>query len=889
MKIRGFRTLAGPNVFHHEPVLVMTLDLEELAEAHSASLPGFTERLLALIPGLTAHTCSRGYPGGFVERLREGTYPGHIIEHVALELSQQAGIGQTFGKTVSADRPDAYEVVVRFESAEGMTSLLCTAVTLFARLAAGDRDPGLPGWLEAQVQAARELAQALALGPTTRSLVEEAAARGIPWERVGEGSLVQLGWGERLRWLQASTTHLTRSIPVDIAGDKELTKTLLRRANVPVPRGAVVMTVVDAVRAMRELGAPVVIKPLDGHQGQGVSLGLRCPDEVERAFTRAREFSPRVLVEEQVEGRDYRALVVAGRLVAASERTPAHVVGDGRSSIAQLVERVNQDPRRARGHDGALTCLALDELTRAVLARSGLTPEAVPADGQVVPLRDTANLSTGGTARDVTDLVHDDVRALCERAVRVVGLDVAGVDLVLPDVARPPGRGKVIEVNAAPGLRMHHAPSEGQRREAAAAIVDTLFPPGDQGRLPLVAVTGTNGKTTVTRMIGHALQALGRVVGMTTTTDVRVGERVIDRGDCSGPASARSVLCDPAVQVAVLETARGGILRGGLAYDWSDVAVLTNVQLDHVGQGGIESLEDILHIKSLVAERVRAGGAVVLNADDPNLAGLMDHPRMRRVPGRRAVFFSLEPDGRVVREHLRAGGTAFVLQDGWLVEATGPRAERLVAAADLPVTLGATAAFQVQNALAALAAVRALGVAAADAVAALRGFDAQHANPGRTELFRVRDATVVVDYGHNPEAFRAVAAMVGRWPASRTTCVVGCPGDRADWLICEGGRVAGGAFERVIVKEDADLRGRTPGEVARLLCDAIRVEAPGCRCEAILDEREAVERALSDLVPGEVVVVFFDDAAVVSEVLARHGAAPTSSPALLGERAVARR
>ncbi|MBX3472072.1 MAG: cyanophycin synthetase, partial [Planctomycetes bacterium] len=865
MQVVELRTIQGPSVFHHRPVLVLTLDLEDLAETPSDQLPEFVERILDLLPGLAEHGCSRGHPGGLVERLREGTYLGHIVEHVAIELSQQAGIGVNYGKTVAAGPPGRYEVVVRFEAEEAMSHLLRAAVALVEATLAGAAPERLAASRDAALTEARRLAAAEALGPTTRAIVQAAERRDLPWERVGDGLLL-LGQGARLRWVSASIGHDTRAVAVDVSVDKALTKTLLRRANLPVPRGVVAATLEEARAALASLGAPVVVKPVDGHHGNGVTLGVRTPEDLAEAFDAAAARGRDVIVEEQVEGRDHRVLVIGGRVVAASLRLPAQVTGDGRRTIAALVEAINADPARGEGHAAALTRIALDEAALRDLRRRGLGPGSVPGAGEVVLVRETANLSTGGTARDVTDEVHPDVRALCERAARVIGLDVAGVDLVTPDIAQGPERCTIIEVNAAPGLRMHHHPTEGEPRDAAAAFVELMFPSGTTGRIPIAAITGTNGKTTVTRLAAQMMSQTGATVGMTTSTGVFVGDERVAEGDCAGPRSARAVLCDPSVDVAVLETARGGLLRGGLAYDWSTVGVITNVHPDHLGQDGLESLEDLLHVKALVAERVREGGTIVLGADDPILARLPEAPRLRRLR-RELVWVSMDPERPLVRRHLAAGGRAFFARDGWLVEAVGEAEARVVRVADAPVSFGGTAEFQVQNALFALAAARGLGASRQDCIAGLRAFDARRDNAGRANLYDVDGIAVLVDYGHNPEAFRAVARMVSRWEVDRSACVAGAPGDRADWLIEECGRVLGRGFGRVFVREDEDRRGRPPGAVAALLRAGVERAAPGRPCEVLLDERTAIERALREARPGDLVVVFYEHLEQVQALL----------------------
>ncbi|HEX2463364.1 MAG TPA: cyanophycin synthetase [Thermoanaerobaculia bacterium] len=877
MRIERFRYIGGPNVHHHRPVLIAQIELEDLAERESRELEGFNDRLLERLPGLRTHTCGGGYEGCFVDRLRDGTYFGHIVEHVAIELSGQAGIGVCYGKTRVLAEPGSYSIVVRCRNEAAMRHLLQAALELVEATVANKDYPLEPAILEA-----RRLVERTELGPSTRSIVDAAVARNIPVRRLDQhSSLVQLGYGRRRRLIQAAFTDGTGGVGVDIASDKSLTKQLLRDAFLPVPAGTEVETFDQAVQEWRDIGECAVVKPVDGHHGKGVTTEVRSIEALGAAFESAAAQSSAVLIEEQYAGNDYRVLVVNGSMVAASLRRPAEVVGDGARTIGELIDEINLDPRRGEGHSKPLSRVdAADAAVLAELDDQGLALEAVPEAGRVVQLTQGANLSTGGSAADVTDVVHPQVRALCERAARVIGLDICGIDLILPDISQPvPKRGGgIVEVNAGPGLRMHRFPSEGQPRDVGGAIVDMMFPGGSDGRIPIVAVTGTNGKTTVTRMIASVLASTGKTVGMTTTSGIHVGGREVAHGDMTGPLSARAILCDPAVEAAVLETARGGIVRGGLGYDWSDVAVMTNVQLDHVGQDGIENLDDIVHIKSLVVERVRDGGTVVLNADDPLVLPLADRPDLAR-RGCQVVLFSLAPRSFAVRRHVAAGGTAYVARGGSIFELCGKRSTPLVRIDAIPITFGGTVSFNVANALAAAAACRALGVSPGCLREAFGSFSANEHNSGRQNVFEVNGGKLVIDYGHNPAAFQGMGEALRKWSRGRVIGVLGAPGDRADQVLEEGARTAARAFDHIVLKEDEDKRGRRPGEVAQLLRDAIAAERPDLPCEIVLDEREALESALSTMRTGEVVVMFYDDLEVVREVLAgsveragrRHG------------------
>jgi cyanophycin synthetase len=872
MKIDKIRTLSGPNIYNYKPVLVMRLDLEELAETESCDVAGFNERLIALLPGLKEHHCSKGRPGGFIERLETGTYFGHIVEHVALELSGAVGVPVYYGKTLYADEPGCYNVVVAYKAERGMRYLLETAVGLAEALVKNESYP-----LEERLAEARRIIARTELGPSTRAIVDAARRRDIPWFRVNNDSLVQLGYGKNRRLIQAAMTSQTGGIAVEIAGDKDLTKAILEQADLPVPRGVVAESADEAIAALSEIGAPVVVKPLDGHQGKGVSLNLTTEIEVLEAFRIARQYGHDVLVEEMYEGRDYRVLVVGGKLVAASERVPCHVVGDGTHTLAELIEITNLDPRRGDGHDNVLTKIKVDEVMLACLRRQGLDFQHVPPAGERVFLRETGNLSTGGTAVDVTDRVHPEMRQLCERAARVVGLDICGLDLVATDISRPLQAGNgFIEANAAPGLRMHTAPSEGQPRDVGGAIIDMLYPQAAQARIPIISITGTNGKTTVTRMIGHVLEEMQWCVGMTTTDGIHIGGQLAARGDTTGPHSARVVLSDPSVEVAVLETARGGITRRGLGYDWSDISIITNIREDHIGQDGIRDIEDLVYIKSLIAERVREGGTLILNADDEQSVRLIENDRVRRT-NKQFIYFSLNDNHVLIRKYLEIGGGAFFVRDGRIIEAVGGEEHDVVAVADIPVTMGGTAHFQVSNVLAAVAACRAHGVTRDNVAAALKSFRNDEHNPGRANLYQVGAGYVMVDYGHNPDAFKAVSRMAALWHGRRVTAILGVPGDRDDQLIEESGRIAARGFHRIIIKEDKDLRGRRKGEVAGLLCRTINAESPERECLTVLDEIQAFSTELGEMKSGDVIVVFYDKLEPVLEVLARHGAVPATS------------
>jgi cyanophycin synthetase len=878
MRILHIRTITGPNVISHNPVVAMRLDLEDLTGKESHEVPGFVSRLTAALPGIQEHVCGRGYRGGFVERLCEGTYFGHIVEHVCLELTDRLGISVNRGKTVSAGADNLYDIHVESKSDAGMRRLLEIAVEYVQSLV-----DDAPYPLDDRLAEALDLVRAYELGPSTCAIVEAAERRGIPVTRLSDDSLVQLGHGCRHKFIQAAMSSETNAIAVDTAGDKSLTKALLARAAVPTPAGRVVDSVEGAERALEEMGAPVVVKPLDGNQGKGVSLDLCTAEQVGIAFEIAQRVSRRVVVEELLRGRDYRVLVVDGKMLAACERLPARVVGDGRSTIQQLIDEANRDPRRGEGHSKPMSTITVDRVCTATLGKQGYTLDSVPADAIAVPLRENANLSTGGSAIDVTDVVHPSMRLICERAARAIGLDICGVDLVVPDISQPYTEGGVVEVNAAPGIRMHHFPSEGQPRDVAAEIVRMLYPE-DNGRIPIVAITGTNGKTTVTRLISHILGQTGDSIGMTTTDGIWIGGQQVASGDTTGPRSAATVLFDPDVEIAVLETARGGIVRNGLGYDWSDVGVMTNIQPDHIGQDGINSLEDILRIKSLVAERVREGGTLVLNADDPMLLQVPEQRKVARVP-KQIVWFAMDGANATVEAARRAGGTVYFYEEGFIIEAVDGHRRRIVDAVSVPLTFGGAARFQIANVMAAVAACRALGTGVAQIRAALRSFDAGEHNPARANLFSIGGKYILFDYGHNSAAFDAIRETADLWPTDDRVCVLGVPGDRADHIVREAGRAAARGFERIVVREDKDLRGRLPGDVPRLLIQGIRAERHDAEIDVVIDERAAIAHALEKVAPEGLVVAFCDECNDVREFLASRGAEAVRSFASIRERA----
>ncbi|WP_141576006.1 cyanophycin synthetase [Actinomadura sp. WMMA1423] len=877
MRLDHVRRLGGPNVYLSRPVAIARLDLQGLTGHETTDHPGFAERLVDALPGLAGHHCSAGRPGGLLEAMARGTYFGHVTEHVTLELSGLIGREVFFGRTVRAGGPAAYDVILECPRDEPPASPVVERLIALAVRIVGGALAGLVPDPAAGLAAVAAVHEQERLGVSTAALARAARERGVPVRRVGGLNLLKLGYGRYRRTVWAAMTDATSAIGMEVAGDKRLAHRLLADAGLPVPEGRVAASPGEALEALRAIGDPVVVKPLAGHQGEGVHIELTTPQEVVAAFASAAGADGKALVEGYIPGRDYRVLVVGGRVAAASELTAACVTGDGTAAVAALVERVNADPARGEGHDRPLTRITLGPTELALLARQGHGPETVPAAGERVWLRRNANLSTGGTGRDVTAAVHPEVAAMCVRAAGAVGMDVCGIDLRLPDIASPPpaehGAAGILEVNAAPGLRMHLAPHEGAGRDVAGDIIGLMYPEGTPSRVPLVSVTGTNGKTTTVRMIAHMLELDGRRTGMTSTEGVYVGGRLVHRSDASGPRSAEMVLGDRSVEAAVLETARGGIVRRGLGYDRADVAVVTNITRDHLGVDDTESLEDLVDIKSLVAEEIRRGGHVVLNAEDEASAGLAERPGVReRDPVLR--LFALSPDAPALAAHLRGGGVGYCVRDGRLTEVRGDRRTPVLPAAEVAGSFGGHARHVIANALAASAAARALGVPVEVVARALRSFDPHTRNPGRGCVYRVGANPVLVDYAHNPAAVGAMGAFMERCWGRAGVAAVTLPGDRSDELVSETARALAGSFGRVVVYEDEDLRGRRSGEMTRLIVRGLREVRPDVRHHPAGDLKGALTSALDMAEPGEPVLLLYEKLQPVTELLETLGAEP---------------
>lgn len=882
------RVLHGPNRWSRLPMIHMRLALGELDAWPSDRIPGLTEGLLSALPGLGEHGCSEGRPGGFESRLRQGTWMGHVIEHVALELQRAVGARTTRGKTRAAGEPGVYDVVFAYEDEAVGLAAGDAAVDLVNRLIQPTSQPEEPGveTVETVLAGLRTLAERRRLGMSTQAIVDVARRRHIPIQRLDDRNLVQLGWGVHARRIRATVTSGTSLIGAEIARDKDEASALLERAGIPTPAWRLASTPEEAMQAARSLGMPVALKPVDGNHGRGVTLDVTDEESVVLGFERATAASrrPQVVVQRQLSGRDHRILVIGGRMVACAERVPAGVQGDGRHSVAELVAAANADPRRGDGHARELTRIALDQGAREVLHAQGLTQDDVPADGRRVDLSRVANLSTGGTSIDRTDEVHPEVAAMAALAARVVGLDVAGIDVITSDIGRPLREtgGGIIEVNSGPGFRMHTHPTIGRGRNVGGAVLDQLFGNGSEGRIPVAAVTGSNGKTTTVRLLAHLLSSSGLATGCTTTEDVTADGLVLRTGDMAGPSSARLLLATPTIEAAVLEVARGGILRDGLGYDYNDVAVVTNVSGDHLGLGGIETLQQLADVKAVIVDAVPRSGTAVLNADDPLVLAMAD-----RCQGAVALTSTDGPDGvggQAVERHLAGGHLAGRLErqgnDEWLVIRRGPDVVVRACLAAIPLTLGGSARMHVANALAAACAAAALGVSGDVIEQGLRSFTC---SPGRVERHVIGGREVILDYGHNIAALGGLADLISRIAHGRRVFgVVSMPGDRRDEDRVAFGALAGTTFDALFVAEPA-VRGRPVGEAAGLLMEAASRTPDGRPSRAgepmfVADEADAAVAAFCASTVDDLLVLCVANGPRVMDRLASACRSPARSP-----------
>ncbi|MFN3926111.1 MAG: cyanophycin synthetase [Pseudanabaenaceae cyanobacterium] len=852
MKILKVLALRGPNVWsiQRANLIVLRLDVGDPPK----DLTAFQQGLCRIFPRLA---------------VRPPSSVPSAVQEVAQELQRLAEMPVAFGTVKPTAMPQIYQVVFEYQYEQAGRYAARAAVRLCQSLLETGLYPEEE--LQQDLTDLRELRLECQLGPSTKAIVNEAKARRIPWLELGTRAMIQLGYGVYQKRIQATLTDRTGVLAVELASDKEGTKQILRDSGIPVPKGTVISNVRYLEEAIEDVGGfPIVVKPLNGNHGRGISVDVRDLESAHEAFLLAQDVSRQVIIERFHRGRDHRILVINGKVVAVAERVPAHVVGDGISTISQLIETTNQDPRRGDGHDNVLTKIVIDRTSEGVLARQGWTLDSVPPAGQICYLRATANLSTGGISVDRTDEIHPENVWIAERVAKIIGLDIAGIDVVTPDIARPfrETDSAIVEVNAAPGFRMHTAPSMGMARNVAEPLLDMLFPPGTPCRVPIVSITGTNGKTTTTRLTAHIFRRTGKVVGYTTTDGIYIGDWLVEKGDTTGPRSAQVILRDPTVEIAVLETARGGIIRSGLGFDACDVGIVLNVQADHLGSYDIETIAEMANVKSVVAQAVCASGYAILNADDPLVSAMAT-----KVKGQ-VAYFSLQEDSPIVRAHVQQGGLAAVYEHGYLSILKGDWTLRIEQAVNIPLTMGGKVSFQIQNALAASLAGFCQGIRIEDIRVALTTFDSSaHKTPGRMNLFDLGKLHVLVDYAHNPASFVALGEFIGAWQGQKIG-VIGAPGDRRNLDITELGRLAGKMFDRIYIKEDQDLRGRAIGEVAEILYRAVQSVNPELPCTVILDELTALETAMTQAETGALVAIFPEKVDAVLKVIEKRLPSP---------------
>jgi len=857
MEILEIRTLRGPNYWsgYWKKLIIMRLDIGDFEQKPTNKIKGFYDRLVNVMPSVVTHGCSYGEEGGFLKRVKEGTWAGHVIEHFALELQTLAGMDTGYGRTRETSESGIYNVVYSYVEEEVGRFAGRAAVRLWLDLANGRDVELIKEDLAKEIQEMREIREDVRFGPSTGSLVEEAESRDIPYIRLNEQSLVQLGYGVNQKRIQATTTVNTNMISVDIAGDKAATKKLLGDMGVPVPKGYRIRDIDDLEDTLTRVGYPAVIKPLDGNHGKGATVGIKNLEEAQVAWEKAKEYSRWVIVEQQLMGSDFRALVVNNRLIAVAERVPAHVKGDGKSTIQELIDLTNSDPRRGYGHENVLTQISIDNQTLRCIAKAGYTLDSKLKKGEILHLKTTANISTGGTAIDCTDEVHPENTFLFERIARIIGLDIAGIDVIAPNVTEPlhQNGGGIIEVNAAPGFRMHLSPSEGIGRNVSEHVIDMLFPPGTPSRIPIFAITGTNGKTTTTRLIAHILKNSGRTVGFTTTDGTYIGNQQIVRGDNTGPVSAQLVLKDPTVDVAVLETARGGIIRSGLGFDHCDIGVVMNIAADHLGLKDVNTLEDLARVKSVVPRAVSKKGFTVLNAEDKLVY------EMKEITDGTVVCFSMNENHPNIKRRAERGRISCVYENGYITILKGKWKVRVEKVTNIPITYGGRAEFMIQNVLAATLACFVHGVSLEDLRVGLTTFNAGTAQtPGRLNFVEIGDVTVLMDYAHNPAGLRGLANFISKLPNKYRTCVLNGTGDRRDEDIVEFGQVAGENFDRIVIRRGHYLRGRDEQKMYDLLKKGIAKAKKDPAVRIIPESREAIHHAIKHGRKGELVVTLAD-------------------------------
>ncbi len=852
MKILDIKAMNGPNYWSasRHKLIVMLLDLEDMEERPTDKIPGFLERISALMPSLYEHRCSEGEPGGFFSRVKEGTWMGHVIEHIALELQTLAGMDTGFGRTRETKQSGVYHVVFSYLEAKAGIYTAKASVDIANALIEGKEYD-----LETDIQNLREIREEERLGPSTGSIVEEAIKRKIPYIRLNKHSLVQLGYGINQKRVQATIASTTSSIAVEIACNKEETKNLLDASQIPVPKGRIVYDEEDLQAAINKIGYPIVTKPVDGNHGKGATTNIRNWDDAVAGLKAARVYGRAVICEKFITGRDFRVLVINYKFVAAALRTPAAVMGDGLHTIQELIDIVNADPRRGYGHEKVLTAIKVDDFTLDILKKRNYTLETILEDKEELWLKPTANLSTGGTATDVTDYVHPTNIFMCERIARIIGLNICGIDIMADNLSVPLSEsgGAVLEVNAAPGFRMHLDPTVGLARNVAEPVIDMLYPPGSTARIPIVAVSGTNGKTTTTRLIAHIAKQMGHKVGYTTTDGVYIQNQLMMQGDCTGPISAEFVLRDPTVDYAVLECARGGILRAGLGFHNCNVAVVTNVAEDHLGLAGIDTLEKLARVKAVAANTVFPNGYAILNADDDLVY------EMHKDLTCKVAYFSLDENNPRIVKHCAKGGLAAIYEHGFVTILKGGWKIRVEKVTNIPLTFSGMAEFNISNTLAATLAVYVQDFKIEDIRQALQTFVPSPAlTPGRMNMFHFRNYSVMLDYAHNTHGLKAMGKFLNSVDASVKVGIIAGVGDRRDEDIVSLGEAAAQIFDEIIIRQDKHLRGRTEEEIIGLMTQGIHSVDPFKKITVIKKETEAIDYAFKNAVKDSFIVITSD-------------------------------
>jgi cyanophycin synthetase len=846
--------MRGPNYWsvRRHKLIVMVLDLEDMEEKPSDKVPGFSERLKAMFPTMYSHRCSEGCAGGFFMRVDDGTWMGHIIEHIALEIQTLADMDTGFGRTRGYGEEGVYSVVFSYIEENVGRYAAKAAVRICEALIIGEAYD-----MTEDIQEMRELRESSRLGPSTGSIVEEAEARGIPWFRLNKYSLCQLGYGANQKRIQATVTSETSSIGVELACDKEDTKHLLEQAEVAVPKGDIIRRESSLKDACSYVGYPLVIKPVDGNHGRGITVDIQNYEDALAAFAHAKNSSKSgaIIVEKFITGEDYRLLVINNVLVAAAKRTPAHVIGDGESSVEALIEEVNKDTRRGFGHENVLTKITINDLTKTIVKDAGYTLASVLKKDEMLILKDTANLSTGGTAEDVTDIVHPANIAMAERISKIIDLDICGIDIMSTDISKPLSEtgGAVLEVNAGPGFRMHLAPTEGLPRNVAAPVIDKLFPPGATSRIPIIAVSGTNGKTTTTRLIAHMAKMKGYKVGYTTSDGVYIQNRLLMAGDCTGPASAEFVLRDPTVNFAVLESARGGLLRAGLGFKKCDIGIVTNVAADHLGLKGIHTIAQLAKVKAVIPETVFPEGTAILNADDELVYA------MRKNLDCNVALFSLDENNPHIKALQKVGGISAIYENGYITICRGEWKIRVIKAVNVPLTFGGKATFMIQNVLPAVITAYLKGFSIEDMKMSLETFiPSATQTPGRLNLFKFKNFQILVDYAHNPSGMRALKQFVDNLEATEKVGIIAGIGDRRVEDNNEMGSISAEMFDEIIIRQDKRLRGKTEEELIKMLKDGILMKDPKKKVTVIPSERKAILTAVKNAKVGTLIVLCSD-------------------------------